>query len=98
MEIEALKQKHQNEIAAFHQQQQLNQQLKTRSSKFQALQQIPSSPTVSAPAVTAMYPIMYQSMTPAYTGNSGLFVLFKQCVCAQWLVDAYCGSLLGVGG
>ena len=74
MEREALKQKHQNEIAAFHHQQQLIQQLKMKSSKFQALQQIPSSPTVSAPAAAAMYPITYQSVTPTYTGNSALFV------------------------
>lgn len=87
MEREALKQKHQNEIAAFHHQQQLIQQLKMKSSKFQALQQIPSSPTVSAPAATTMYPITYQSVTPTYTGNSGLFVPLKQCICAQWLVD-----------
>jgi hypothetical protein len=78
MEREALKRKHQNEIAAFHQQQ-LIQQLKTKSSKLQTLQHVPSSPTVSAPTATAMYPVMYQSMTPAYTGNPGLFVLFKQC-------------------
>lgn len=76
MEREALKQKHQNEIAAFH----FIQQLKMKSSKFQGFQQIPSSPTVSASAATAMYPITYQSVTPAHTGNSGLFVCFKQCV------------------
>lgn len=77
MEIEALKQKHQNEIAAF---QQLIQQLKIKSSKFQAFQQIPSSPTVSASAATAMYPFTYQAVTPAHTGNSGLFICLKQCV------------------
>jgi hypothetical protein len=82
MEREALKKKHQVEIAAFHQQ--LIQQLKTKSSKFQALQQIPSSPTVSAPAATAMYPVIYQPMTPAYTGNSDLFVACKQRICAKW--------------
>jgi len=69
MEREALKKKHQNEIAAFRHQQQLIQQLKKKSSKFQAFQQIPSSPTVSASAATAMYPITYQSVTPAHTGN-----------------------------
>ena len=65
MEREALKQKHQNEIAAFH----FIQQVKMKSSKFQDFQQIPSSPTVSACAATAMYPITYQSVTPAHTGN-----------------------------
>lgn len=78
MEIEALKQKHQNEIAEF--QHQLIQQLKMQSSKFRAFQQIPTSPTVSASAATPMYPFTYQSVTPARTGNSGLFVCLKQCV------------------
>jgi hypothetical protein len=80
MEIEALKQKHQNEIAEFQHQQQLIQQLKMKSSKFRAFQQIPTSPTVSASAATAMYPVTYQSVTPAHTGNSGLFICLKQCV------------------
>lgn len=79
MEIETLKQKHQNEIAEFQHQQQLIQQLNMKSSKFRAFQQIPS-PAVSASASTAMYPITYQSVTPAHTGESGLFVCLKQCV------------------
>jgi len=77
MEIEALKQKHQNEIAEFQHKQQLIHQLKMKSSKFRAFQQIPTSPTVSTSAATAMYPITYQSVTPAHTGNSGLFVCLK---------------------
>ena len=76
MEREALKQKHQNEIAAFHQQQFI-QQLQMKSSKFR---QIPSSPTVSASAATAVYPITYQPVTPVHTGNSGIFICLKQCV------------------
>lgn len=77
-EREELKERHQHEIVAFHKQQQFIQQLKMKSNKFQAFQQIPSSPT--APAATAMYPIAYQSVTPAHTGNSGLFICLKQCV------------------
>jgi hypothetical protein len=78
--MEALKQKHQKEIEAF-QHQHFMPQLNVNTSKFQTLQQITlsSAPTVSNPAATAMYPVMYQPMTPAYTGNSELCIPHKTC-------------------
>jgi hypothetical protein len=76
--MEALKQKHQKEIVAF-QHQHFMRQLNVNTSKFQTLQHISTSsaPTISNPAAAATYPVMYQSMTPAYTGNSKLFIPHK---------------------
>lgn len=91
LEKEALKQKHQDEIEAFRRQL-LMPQLNVNTTKFETLQQTStssssSSSTVSTPAVTAVYPVMYQSMAPAYTGNSMLFILLKKCRCTLWLVN-----------
>jgi hypothetical protein len=73
LEREALKQKHRDEIEAFCHQQ-LMQQLNPNTSNFQTLQQTaPSSPPiVSTHASTAVNPVIYQSMAPAYTGNSDI--------------------------
>ncbi|XP_023711296.1 uncharacterized protein LOC111866515 isoform X3 [Cryptotermes secundus] len=71
LEMEALKQKHHKEIVAF-QHQHFMQQLNINTGKFQTFQQISTSsaPTISNPAAAAMYPIMYQPMTPAYAAVS----------------------------
>jgi hypothetical protein len=79
LEREALRQKHKDEIEAFHHQN-IMQQFNMNTSKFETHQQTSaSSSTVSSPAVTAMYPVMYQSMPAAYTGNSVLLISLKQC-------------------
>jgi hypothetical protein len=76
--MEALKQKHKKEIVAF-QHQHFMPQLTVNTGKFQTLQQISTSsaPTISNPAAAAMYPVTYQPMTPAYTGNAELFIPHK---------------------